>query len=74
MKKFRIEIITDKFIIVPTDADTLRKAEDIAVTALHDNAIGVRIYRNKDFKMLKEYYFADGKSDEIHIHSIMPFA
>ena len=74
MKKFRIEIITDKFVLVSEYSDTIRDAEVIAAKALHNNAIGVRIYRNKDFKMIKEYYFANGNTDEIHIHSIMPFA
>ena len=73
MKKLRIEIITDKFILIPEYADTIKDAEVIAAKALHNNAVRVRIFRNKDYKMVKEYYFANGDNDEIHIHSILPF-
>lgn len=74
MQKFRIEILTNNYTIIPTAADALKEAENIAVAALHDNANGVRIYRAKDKKMIKEYYFANGIANEIHVHSILPFA
>ena len=68
---FHIEIMTGGR-TVTAEAESIQKAENIAVLALRDNgANGARIYRTSDKRLVKEYYFADGRTDELHVHMVL---